>query len=87
MDGWKQVKAASHERRTDHGTKMVRRSIFWYVFFAITATWGFQPNSALGFSTGKLAPDISGGPWINSRPLSLKELKGRVVLVEFWTYG
>lgn len=25
--------------------------------------------------------------WINSRPLKLTELEGRVVLVDFWTYG
>lgn len=34
------------------------------------------------------APDIAGpGPWFNSSPLSLAELKGKVVLVEFWTFG
>lgn len=34
------------------------------------------------------APDFTeGGEWINSEPLSLKEeLKGKVVLVDFWTY-
>jgi hypothetical protein len=33
------------------------------------------------------APDIAAGPWINSTPLSMAGLRGRVVLVEFWTYG
>lgn len=33
------------------------------------------------------APEIGGGPWINSRPLAIDKLRGRVVLVEFWTYG
>ena len=33
------------------------------------------------------APEITGGPWINSEPLSLETLRGRVVFVEFWTYG
>ncbi len=34
------------------------------------------------------APDIAGpGPWLNSAPLSLAKLRGKVVLVEFWTYG
>ena len=37
--------------------------------------------------TGQAAPDITGGPWINSDPLTLSGLRGRVVLVEFWTYG
>jgi hypothetical protein len=36
---------------------------------------------------GQPAPEITGGPWINSEPLSLAALRGRVVLVEFWTYG
>jgi hypothetical protein len=36
---------------------------------------------------GQAAPEITGGPWINSEPLSLGGLRGRVVLVEFWTYG
>jgi cytochrome c biogenesis protein CcdA/thiol-disulfide isomerase/thioredoxin len=34
------------------------------------------------------APDFVGlGPWINSQPLSLADLKGKVVLVDFWTYS
>jgi thiol-disulfide isomerase/thioredoxin len=36
---------------------------------------------------GEPAPEITGGPWINSEPLSLEHLRGRVVLVEFWTHG
>ncbi len=34
------------------------------------------------------APDISGVEnWINSDPLTLKDLLGKVVLIKFWTYG
>jgi hypothetical protein len=40
-----------------------------------------------GVRIGQAAPEITGGPWINSEPLSLAALRGRVVLVEFWTYG
>jgi len=36
---------------------------------------------------GQPAPEITGGPWINSEPLSMEKLRGRVVVVEFWTYG
>ncbi len=33
------------------------------------------------------APDIiAGGQWFNSQPLSLKSLRGKVVVVDFWTY-
>jgi peptide-methionine (R)-S-oxide reductase len=33
------------------------------------------------------APEFSAGTWINSEPLTLKGLRGRVVLVHFWTFG
>ena len=36
---------------------------------------------------GQPAAEITGGPWINSDPLSMEKLRGRVVYVEFWTYG
>ena len=40
-----------------------------------------------GVRIGSPAPELTGGPWINSAPQSLPGLRGRVVLVEFWTYG
>jgi len=34
------------------------------------------------------APEFAGlGPWYNSRPLTLASLRGKVVLVDFWTYS
>jgi thiol-disulfide isomerase/thioredoxin len=33
------------------------------------------------------APELSSGVWINSEPLTLKGLHGRVVLIEFWTFA
>src|SRR5215475_2470400 len=33
------------------------------------------------------APEFSSGNWINSEPLTLKSLHGRVVLIEFWTFA
>jgi cytochrome c biogenesis protein CcdA/thiol-disulfide isomerase/thioredoxin len=34
------------------------------------------------------APDFTGiSEWINSKPLTLQQLRGRVVLVDFWTYS
>jgi cytochrome c biogenesis protein CcdA/thiol-disulfide isomerase/thioredoxin len=39
-------------------------------------------------SSATAAPDFSGGThWINSPPLKLADLKGKVVLVDFWTYS
>ena len=50
---------------------------------ALTTTAGAQR----GARVGQPAPEIAGGPWINSAPLTLEKLRGRVLLVEFWTYG
>jgi hypothetical protein len=36
---------------------------------------------------GEAAPSVTGTPWVNSDPLTIEGLRGRVVLVEFWTYG
>jgi thiol-disulfide isomerase/thioredoxin len=34
------------------------------------------------------APDFSGiSHWLNSTPLSIRDLRGRVVLIDFWTYS
>src|SRR5215218_2782855 len=38
-------------------------------------------------SESPTAPELATGNWINSEPLKLKDLRGRVVLIEFWTFG
>lgn len=38
-------------------------------------------------SESSTAPELVTGDWINSEPLSLKGLRGRVVLIEYWTFG
>ena len=38
-------------------------------------------------SEADLAPELANGNWINSEPLTIKNLRGRVVVVEFWTFG
>ena len=34
-----------------------------------------------------VAPEITNEVWINSEPLTLADLEGQVVLIEFWTFG
>jgi thiol-disulfide isomerase/thioredoxin len=52
--------------------------------FALTASWvasgeSKHPEAAM--------PSLAGAvEWLNSPPLSLEALKGKVVLVDFWTY-
>ncbi|HXF41189.1 MAG TPA: redoxin domain-containing protein [Blastocatellia bacterium] len=38
-------------------------------------------------SESATAPDLATGEWINSEPLKLADLRGRVVLIDFWTFG
>ncbi|MEP6945314.1 MAG: peptide-methionine (R)-S-oxide reductase MsrB [Acidobacteriota bacterium] len=35
----------------------------------------------------KAAPEVSDGKWVNSETLKIAGLRGRVVLVDFWTFG
>lgn len=43
---------------------------------------GVSPQESMG-----KAPEIqSGGEWFNSKPLTLAQLKGKVVMIDFWTY-
>ncbi len=51
------------------------------------ALWAAWPRAGTAINSGATAPDIAGENWINSKPLNISGLKGRVVLVEFWTYG
>lgn len=51
-----------------------------------------KPSTAAGAEAtlpdGPLAPDFTGGgTWLNSEPLTLSGLRGKVVLVDFWTYS
>lgn len=34
-----------------------------------------------------LAPELATGVWVNSEPLKIEALRGRVVIVDFWTFG
>jgi thiol-disulfide isomerase/thioredoxin len=45
-------------------------------------TW-FVANAGVGMK----APDITNDTWLNSTPLHLQDLRGKVVMVEFWTFG
>jgi len=58
---------------------------FWMA--AVLTNWTLWVGGAHTFNVGSPAPEIAGGPWINSKPLTLNDLKGKVVLIEFWTYG
>jgi thiol-disulfide isomerase/thioredoxin len=53
----------------------------------ILGTAGSPCRSARADTTARPAPEISGDRWLNSPPLHLADLRGQVVLVEFWTFA
>jgi thiol-disulfide isomerase/thioredoxin len=52
------------------------------VLISLFITW-VVANAGVGMK----APEISNETWLNSAPLHFSDLKGNVVMVEFWTFG
>ncbi|HEX9154072.1 MAG TPA: redoxin domain-containing protein [Nitrospira sp.] len=52
------------------------------VLIGLFVTW-VVANAGVGMK----APEISNETWLNSAPLHVSDLKGKVVMVEFWTFG
>ncbi len=46
-----------------------------------------RAGAPTGPKPGVVPPEINCTGWLNSGPLSLKALRGRVVLLEFWSPG
>jgi len=67
--------------------RMIQRAGFVVGAVLAVAALGGVPAVGQAVRVGQPAPDIVGAPWINSTPLTMEALRGRVVLVEFWTYG
>ena len=66
---------------------MSRSIPFAMVLIAVSVGWALRPETGSAIPLEKPAPEIAGEQWLNSKPLTIKALRGRVVLVEFWTYG
>ncbi len=89
--GAKAEEISSMDRRSN----MVIGIIVGIVVAAAIGVTGFtkrllsplRTHAALESSESGIAPELDSGDWINSEPLKLKDLHGRVVLIEFWTFG
>jgi len=58
------------------------------VVMVLAAAWrALGPAAGRASRLGASAPEVAGERWINSGPLTTPALRGRVVLVEFWTFG
>ena len=57
-------------------------------YWIIRATGGMTSEDKLKSEKKfQAAPEFALGTWINSEPVTLKGLRGRVVLVDFWTFA
>lgn len=52
------------------------------ILAGLLLTW-----TVVNAGVGMKAPDITNPTWLNSEPLRLADLRGKVVMVEFWTFG
>src|SRR5262245_42598852 len=96
------IGSSSQPMKSNHrghsGSQRNRKTIFWFLCLSLCPLWLIIPSIA-GSSKGLempvqerariRAPELTGGRgWLNTdKPLSLAALKGKVVLLDFWTYG
>jgi len=64
-----------------------RQSTFGMFARGMATVTGNPSSVSVPSKDSPTAPEFAPGTWINSDPLTLKNLRGRVVLVEFWTFG
>jgi len=64
------------------------------IVFAAVSSLISPPGQVSGMAGASRLPDLGKAPnfveisaWINSSPLNLSQLRGRIVLVDFWTYS
>lgn len=56
------------------------------MFACLSYGEGWRPREGAEL-IGKQAPEFEGLQWLNSEPLRLKDLRGKVVLIRFWLMG
>ena len=94
--------AALRVRRLAPYTASLQR-LFGVVVIATAAAIHFGWDASLGASLSRFYPNFFGEPvaaleraapelegihaWLNSEPLLMRDLRGKVVLIDFWTYG
>jgi len=63
------------------------RMIHLQVVFFILLSFHLALPTVEARLIGRPAPEIHNKVWINSPALKMADLRGKVVLLQFWTYG
>lgn len=74
-----------HRSITRFSQRIYLQSAFLGLVLAVA--WSVHGHVFAGPLQGRAAPELASTTWINSAPLTLRELRGKVVLLEFWTSG
>ncbi|TKB78820.1 MAG: redoxin domain-containing protein [Nitrospira sp.] len=72
------------------GFRMLRQtcvSLRWLGIVVVVLLVGWLTLRPADAMIGKPAPNIANPTWLNSAPLRMADLRGKVVMVEFWTFG
>jgi thiol-disulfide isomerase/thioredoxin len=64
-----------------------RKKFAGFIRTVLVLSFGGVMVSNAEAGLGMPALEISGQTWLNSAPLKLGELRGKVILLEFWTFG
>lgn len=70
--------------------KRLSINLFIVILFSVVTVKALPPSVAGTLTGPKPAAEFhhnQAKDWINSEPLMLKDLKGKVVLLDFWTFG
>jgi len=65
---------------------VTKRTVVLFGILVVVAAVAVFRQLAQG-RVGIPAPEIASQVWLNSEPKRMADLKGKVVLVEFWTFG
>lgn len=64
-----------------------KRTYFLFILLLTTASIVLISRAAYTDDLHIKAPEIITDAWLNSGPVTFSDLRGKVVLVEFWTFG
>ena len=67
--------------------KVVRQRRASLVCMIVCSLCALMVASPVNARVGLPAPEITNSLWLNSKPLHPSDLRGKVVLVKFWTFG